>query len=383
MNSKHKSWIAAALFVLAAIPAQGQTELLGPLRIRDLTPFNLLRLDMLPAHAVTGDPGSWAIEAEISHANTFVMSGSVSDYLARRGARGALAPADVEAIQSLGEDAYYVDGEISELDLTFHYGITQRSSVYVTLPLYDFTGGFLDGTVEGFHDTFGLGTQGRDLVARDRFQAVATFGRGRSAFLDSPVTSGWGDPVVGLRHSLPVGESRWNLVVDGAAKLALRGERPFLSTGSNDFGLQASLQRKHRRQGIYLSASVVRTDGRALGVPLGSRVVPTLTAAYEVGVTRHTSAILQLYASEGAVRDTSIPEIKANKYQASLGLRSRRGPLVYGFAVTENLVNFQNTPDIGVSLTLAWISPCPLRPLDQLCAKKYLTARRLGRRLFP
>src|SRR5262245_15202982 len=40
-----------------------ETGLLGPLRIRDMTPFNLLRLDMLPAHAVDAGPGSWAIEA--------------------------------------------------------------------------------------------------------------------------------------------------------------------------------------------------------------------------------------------------------------------------------------------------------------------------------
>src|SRR5687767_3473708 len=100
MIFKHKLRLAAAralfVFALAAIPAQGQAELLGPLRVRDLTPFNLLRLDMLPAHDVTGDSGSWAIEADISHANTFVMSGNVSDYLARRGMRGPLEPGDVE-----------------------------------------------------------------------------------------------------------------------------------------------------------------------------------------------------------------------------------------------------------------------------------------------
>ena len=354
---QHKLRLTAAwaLFVFAlAIPAQA--ELLGPLRVHDMTPFNLLHLDMLPAQAVTSGSGSWAIEVEVSHANTFVMSENVSAYLERRDTRGPLQTDDVEAIQGFEEDAYYVDGEISELDLTFHYGITPRSSIYLTFPLYDFTGGFLDGTVEGFHSTFGFGSQGRELVARDRFQAVATFGRGRTAFLDSPVEKGWGDPVVGLRHSLPMGESHWTLIVDGAAKVALHGERPFLSTGSNDYGLQASLQRRHGRQGIYFSASAVWTDGRALGVPTGSRVVPTLMAAYEIGVTRHTSAILQLYASEGAVQDTSIQEIKENKYQASLGLRTRRGPLVYGFAVTENVANFQNTPDIGMSLTLAWIS---------------------------
>ncbi len=348
---------ALILLTLTATPAQGQ--LMGPLRIRDMTPFNILRLDMPPAHAVTAGPGSWAIEAELSHTNVFVMSGNVKGYLERRDTSGPLTQADADAILELGEDSYFVDGEIGLLDLTFHYGITRRLSLYFTLPVYDFTGGFLDGTVDGFHERFGFGSAGRDLVARDRFQAVASLRGRRIAVLEPPVDNGLGDPVVGVRRSWPLKQSRWTLVLDGAAKIALRDEPSFLSTGSNDFGLQASLQGKFARQGIYLGASFVRTDGRVFGIPLGSRVVPTLTAAYEVGLTRRTNAILQLYASESAIRDTNIEEIKENKYQASLGLRSRRGNLVYGFAVTENLANFQNTPDLGLSLTLAWISARP------------------------
>jgi hypothetical protein len=362
MKINHQFSIAAAFIlislVVAASPAQAQTELLGPLRIRDMTPFNILRLDMLPAHAATGGRGSWAIETEASYTNTFVMSDNVRSYLAQHGGRSTLTSADAEAIQNLGEDAYFVDGEFGLLDLTFHYGLSRRSSVYLTIPVYDYEGGFLDGTVERFHDRFGFSGAGRDFVARDRFQAVASLGGGRAAFLDAPA-GGLGDPVLGVRHRWPLRNSHWSLVLDGAAKVALRGERPFLSTGSNDYGLQTSLQGKFRRQGIYLSASAVRTDGRVMGVPVGSHVVPTLTAAYELGITRQTNVILQLYASESAIRNTSIDEIKANKYQASLGLRSRRGRLVYGLAVTENVANFENTPDIGVSLTLAWLS---LRP---------------------
>lgn len=78
-------------------------------------------------------------------------------------------------------------------------------------------------------------------------------------------------------------------------------------------------------------------------------------AAYEVSLTRRTNAVLQFQASESAIREMSLEEIKANKYQASLGLHSRQGRLVYSFAVTENLVNFQNTPDIGLSLMLGWM----------------------------
>ena len=364
MNIKRSPPVAVGAALVASVlgitPARGETDLLGPLRIRDMTPFNLLRLDMLPAHAVAAGPGSWAIEADLSYSNTFVMSENVRTYLeGRGGGRRPLSQADADAILALGEDAYYVDGEFDLLDLTLHYGVGRRTSVYLTLSAYNFTGGFLDRTIENFHRTFGLESNGRDLVARNSFQVVTSLDGVRQSFLDPPTGGGLGDPMVGMRHSWRLPGSHWGVVLDGEAKFALRGERLFLSTGTNDYGLQASLQGKFRRQAVYFSTSFVRTDGRVLGVKLERRVVPTATAAYEVGVTDHTNVIVQLYASESTVRNSTIQEIRANKYEASLGLRSRRGHLVYGFAVTENLANFENTPDVGASLTLAWVS---LRP---------------------
>lgn len=351
--------LVTLLIGFAAGPARGETALLGPLRIRDMTPFNLLRLDMLPAHAVAAGPGTWAIEADLSWSNTFVMSANVEKYLEARGARGPLTQADADAILAMGQDAYYVDGEIGLLDLTFHYSVAPRTSVYLTLTGYDFTGGFLDSTIEGFHGSFGLGTDGRDLVARNSFQGVLSVEGIRTSFLAPPIEAGLGDPVLGGRHVWLLGASRWGIVLDGAAKIAWRGERAFLSTGTNDYGLQTSLQGKFTRQAVYFGASAVSTDGRVFGVALRQRVIPTLTAAYEVGVTDHTNFIVQAYASESTIRDTVIDQLKANKYQASLGLRSLRGRLVYGFAITENVENFSNTPDIGVSLSLAWIARRP------------------------
>src|SRR6185436_8167552 len=158
--------------VLVTGEPRADSEMLGPLRIRDMTPFNLLRLDMLPAHAVAAGRGSWAIEANLSFSNTFVMSGNVRDFLQARGGHGALTAADAEAILGLGEDAYYVDGEFGLLETTFHYRVRRTTSVSLTLPAYNFSGGFMDGTIEGFHDTFGLGNAGRDWVDRDRFQTI-------------------------------------------------------------------------------------------------------------------------------------------------------------------------------------------------------------------
>jgi hypothetical protein len=363
MSERITAIAAAALIVFSlfsATSARGDTELMGPLALRDMTPFNILRLDMLPpAQIFDAGPGRWTVEAELSRTNIFVMSDNVKAYLERRGKPSPLTQADANAITGLGGDSYFVDGEIGLLDLTFHRGVTEHMSAYLTIPAYSFTGGFLDGTIDGFHRRFGFGSEGRDLVARDRFQAVASLRGQRVAILGPPVHDGLGDPIVGVRRSWPLPASHWSLVLDGAAKIAVRGKGSFLSTGSNDYGLQASVQGKFRRQGLYLSTSLVRTDGRVFGVTLGNRVVPTVTAAYEVAVTRHTNAILQLYASQSAIRDTTLDKVKANKYQASLGVRSRRGQLVYGFAATENVANFENTPDVGFSLTLAWIEPRP------------------------
>src|SRR4029453_4909004 len=58
---------------------------LGALRIRDLTPFGILRLDFLPAHAVTAKPGTWAFEVNLSYQNTYVLSQNVQDYLEAKG----------------------------------------------------------------------------------------------------------------------------------------------------------------------------------------------------------------------------------------------------------------------------------------------------------
>ncbi len=351
-----------ALALLLALPigeTRADSGMLGPLRIRDMTPFNLLRLEMLPAHAVAAGPGSWAIEANLSFSNTFVMSGNVRDYLETRGGHGALSEADAAAILGLGEDAYYVDGEFGLLETTFHYRLRRTTSVSLTLSAYKFSGGFMDGTIEGFHDTFGLGNAGRDWVERNRFQTIVALEGVELTALDAPVDGGLGDPVLGVRQVVPLGRSRWNLVFSGEAKIAWRGERLFLSTGTNDYGLQTALQGKFTRQGVYLIGSFVWTDGQVLGVRLERRMVPTLIAAYEIGMTEHTNFIGQLYASQSTVRDSSIDEITADKYEASIGLRSHRGRLIYGAAVTENIRNFENTPDVGLSLSLAWAALQP------------------------
>ena len=56
-------------------------------------------------------------------------------------------------------------------------------------------------------------------------------------------------------------------------------------------------------------------------------------------------------------RDDSLrieSELRNPKYQASAGVRYRIGSSLLTFAITENLVNYNNSPDIGFQLGWAY-----------------------------
>ena len=69
-----RTWQACSLMMTLVLcsamsHAQDGGAFYGLLRMRDLTPFGSLRLDMRPAHAVAIEPGSFAIETELGYQN--------------------------------------------------------------------------------------------------------------------------------------------------------------------------------------------------------------------------------------------------------------------------------------------------------------------------
>jgi hypothetical protein len=331
----------------------------GLLRGRDLTPFGLLRLDMLPAHTADAKAGTWTFEVQYAYQNTFVMSDNVRTYLEQRNTgRIPLRPQDAQAILALPGEAYYIDGEVGLADLIIQRRMSAYWSVYLTVPYIRYGEGVWDSTVESFHDTFGFSQQGRNLVARDRFQLVYSVGDVQFAQLDRETKGGLGDPVIGVRYSLPQPRFGWDVVAELAVKLAADGERELLSTGRNDYGLQITLQRqfgKTGRHAAYVSGSGVYYAAGPEVPGRKSEMIPTLIVGYSYGVTRHTSVIVQGYASESVVQDTDIQELSATKYQASLGVQSRRKNVLWSLALTENVSHFGNTPDIGAQLGVAYM----------------------------
>jgi hypothetical protein len=331
----------------------------GLLRARDLSPFGMLRLDMLPAHTADAKTGTWTLEIQSAYQNTFVMSDNVRDYLRTRNVgRQPLRQQDADALLALPSDAYYVDGEAGLMDLVLQRRFSEYWSAYFTVPYIYYGHGHFDSTIESFHDTFGFSQMGRDLVARNQFQLVYRVGDVRFAQLDRNTDGGFGDPVLGVRYSLPEPRYGWDVVVEFAAKIAVDGERFLLSTGRSDYGAQLTLQRRlgdSGRHAVYLSGSAVYYSGGPETPGDKPTTIPTLIAGYSFGLTQQTSVILQAYGSRSVVQRSTVEELTEDKYQLSLGLQTRTESFLWSFAITENISNFENTPDIGAQLGLAYM----------------------------
>ena len=194
----------AALSLACASLAHAQEDngqFYGLLRSRDLSPFGFLRLDMRPAHAVAIEPGSWAIETELGYQNTWALSPEVEDYLVSLEPTGRrkIGPAEVQAIEDLPGENYLLDLETALFDVTFHYKLSRNWTAYAIASAITYQGGFLDSTIESFHDAFGFSSFGRPAVERNQAALVYDLKGAHVVFLEKPTDGGFLDPTIGAR----------------------------------------------------------------------------------------------------------------------------------------------------------------------------------------
>ncbi len=337
----------------------------GPLRSRDLSPFGFLRLDMRPAHAVNIEPGTWALETEIDYQNTWALSEDVESYLVGLEAEGRrrLGTAEVQAIRDLEGENYLLDFEGVMFSVAAHYKLSPDWSAYGIASSVKYGGGFLDGTIERFHDIFGFSSFGRPAAARNQTALIYDLKGTQQVYLDSPTDGGLLDPVLGIRYSgvrLPL---PWRLTLESSVKVPLQGKRLLLSSGRADYGLQAALQRTGVRNAFYFNTAAVYYAGASEPAEQDSQIIPTLIVGYEFKWTGRTNLNFQVYVSKSVYspEQTDLDELTGTKYQYSIGLRHRRESWLWTIGFNENVQNVNNTPDVGLQLGLAWIPGGPGR----------------------
>ncbi len=256
-----------------------------------------------------------------------------------------------------GAEGIMLDGETYRYTLALRYGLGRRAEVGLDIPYVRQTGGFMDGFIKDWHNTFRLPQGGRD-EAEDNQLAFAYLRDGETGFKQTEAGNGLGDirlsgalqltrqdqgnpatTALRLSFKLPTGDSDRLLGSGGFdLALALSGQRVF-PAGAGRAGLFASLGVMGMTGGEVLAGQQRNVAGFG---SLGLGWAPLDWLHLKLQLDGHTAFF----------DDSELDEVAADSAQLALGgtlaLTEATG---LDLAVVEDLV-VDTAPDVVFHLAL-------------------------------
>ncbi|MDE2728777.1 MAG: DUF3187 family protein [Gemmatimonadota bacterium] len=341
------------MFVIPAYPAFSQSPATGPFMQRDQFPVRMLFLglrpetgDLLPRRSI-----QWAVQFD--YANTYASTLPVGDTLIADDYYRA-APPD--------EYRLFVDTESLRLSVDLDWRIASRLQFGMTLPFLKHGGGFLDGVVEGFHGAFNLSNGGREWAPRNDYGVFVV--RDRRFWIRSVESAGFrpGDLVVRMKTPLNRGGGRVVMAIAGALKLPTGSLETLTGSGGWDFqaAFFATWRPDRPKRDMIFHANLAHSRlGRPThgeGFPL--RSITTLVLAFEYRTTGRLAALLQTQVNIGPFPSSRLGPLNRTAIEATAGARyALSESLSLDAGLTENLSQYQNTPDVGMHVGIVWRTP--------------------------
>ncbi|MEX1310029.1 MAG: DUF3187 family protein [Candidatus Sulfomarinibacteraceae bacterium] len=304
----------------------------GPLGIRSQSPFQSLRLGILPRTPSTLGRGQHQARLGATWANTWSNDAGTFD------------PGNGD----LG--LYLLDFESLDLSLSYAYGISDTLQIEAELEQRWHFGGVLDGFIEGFHDLFGLGQAGRTEFPRDQTNVFIDLREGHPP-VELPGDAASGvisrSLLVTLQHNLTCGTAVWPALSWAVTVRTSLGNPGDLDGGSLDIALSAAASRRFGDFYAYLTVGYAWYGSDAVyGLELESTQA-TVLAALEWRFRPRMSLVLQYLGTQGVAKDLSVFSDPSN--EVVLGWKwEARDAGVLEVGLLENIIEFGNSPDFGV-----------------------------------
>lgn len=257
----------------------------------------------------------------------------------------------IQNIWNYRPHVYRIDAEIYQLTLQGRMTVDGRLEVAVSIPFRYLSGGILDGAIESFHGRLGVHGARRSDVPRS--DLAVEFGSQKDgteyAVLGSEGT-GWSlvQPSIELTYAFPI------RFVDFAAhfytRLPLRAGSEDLTGYLPYLGLALAVGRQWGGLYTSISHSVGHVSQKEyLGHPIFDRAYSTM-----ISFEYHTPGRRHSWWVQGITRNGYAKELT--------GLGDRRHQVLMGYSIRvgrdwqveigllENLLRFDNTPDVGLHL---------------------------------
>jgi len=259
---------------------------------------------------------------------------------------------------------YLLDYEMLDTVLAVTYGFDKRFGLAVTFNNRNYFGGEMDNFIQEFHDLFGIRQNGRDEVPKDR-KIVQLFDpeTGKTAVELSAHDLNNNRIDLLLNYNISHGTQIWPAVnVYGTVSYALESAEVFKQDKQWDFGLGLGLAKRWSKSWYtYAAVGLSIFDDRELHEQVAN-VRPIEFEDYQLtglfSLSWHyspTFAILAQYLYNGAAVK-NIDGLDKPSHEVSLGFKwNTRRIGVVEFALIENVITYDNSPDFGLHVGWSYV----------------------------
>lgn len=210
-----------------------------------------------------------------------------------------------------GQTQYNLDMEVWRTSLIFGYGLTDTLDVRIEVPMITNSGGFMDGTIQWYHNLFGFPNGGRDLVSNNQFSYSFTQ-NGNTLLNHSSTPLGLSDMSLRLKFLLSdYTQMPFQLSLVPYLKIPTGQSSKGLGSGHFDVGFSLFAKKDILKRFYWFSQlGVIALGGQNHLDPILKNLSLAFGQSFEFQILDGLSVITQLTGNTSFFRDIDSSDLK-------------------------------------------------------------------------
>ena len=260
----------------------------------------------------------------------------------------SLSHSSTYTVQSSGSWLMNLDMEITELNFRYKRIFNDLIEIGLDIPVLYMSGGFMDGFLESYHDTFGFNDYGRSTRPDNDF--LYEVRKDGNLIVQGKSGLGLGDIRLSIKKPL-ITSNGLNLSIKGDVELPVGNAEKGFGNGSLDAGLSILLDKSISDKIItyWNFGGVFAGDVRGHQT-LGIDDFIYGGAAVEAQINEKLSLLVQVMGQTPIYPKTDLTAIDDDAWMIAFGGRYHVGKGSYELSLTEDL-NTSGAPDFIFNLT--------------------------------
>jgi hypothetical protein len=244
------------------------------------------------------------------------------------------------------KDYFMIDLEVFSIDHMISIGLKNDYILNINLPLYYISGGVLDSEIEHFHSSLGITNANREIQPRDSMRY-------------------WVKDIYGNNFEIPEhdlrGLERGNINIILQKNIFTNPSLPrgifinfqlptnnlsnTLNVKKGDITLSYAWIFNTGHKYHYLNLGLTKFRENFLGPISFKKYNTSLSYTAETVLNHRKHAFFQLQINRKITDD--VPEFDKSTYIVNYGWKWKKGRNIFTFSFIENILNFDNSPDVG------------------------------------